>query len=83
MIPAMAKPPQALVALPEARAESFFSLLKTERIKKRIYKTRNEARADVFNYIELFYNPVRRHGNNNGLPPAKFEEQYFMKLSGV
>jgi putative transposase len=37
----------------------------------------------VFNYIELFYNPVRRHGNNNGLPPAKFEEQYFMKLSGV
>lgn len=66
-----------------AVAESFFSLLKTERIKKHIYKTRNEARADVFNYIELFYNPVRRHGNNNGLPPAKFEEQYFMKLSGV
>ena len=82
MIPAMAKPPQALVALTEA-PESFFSLLKTERIKTRIYKTRNEARADVFNYIELFYNPVRRHGNNNGLPPAKFEEQYFMKLSGV
>ncbi len=66
-----------------AVAESFFPLLKTERIKKHIYKTRNEARADVFNYIELFYNPVRRHGNNNGLPPAKFEEQYFMKLSGV
>jgi len=54
-----------------AVAESFFSLLKTERIKKRIYKTRNEARADVFNYIELFYNPVRRHGNNNGLPPRE------------
>jgi putative transposase len=66
-----------------AVAESFFSLLKTERIKKHIYKTRNEARADVFNYIELFYNPVRRHGNNDGIPPAKFEEQYFMKLSGV
>ena len=66
-----------------AVAESFFSLLKTERIKKHIYKTRNEARADVFNYIELFYNPVRRHGSNQGLSPAKFEEQYFMKLSAV
>ncbi len=64
-------------------AESFFSLLNTERFKKHIYKTRNEAWADVLNCIELFYNPVRRHGNNNGLPPATFEEQYFMKLSGV
>lgn len=66
-----------------AVAESFFSLLKTERVKKHIYKTRNEARADVFNCIELFYNPVRRHGNNNGVPPTKFEEQYLIKLSGV
>jgi len=65
-----------------AVAESFFSLLKTERIKRRIYKTRNEARADIFNYIEFFYNPMRRHGNNNGLPPMQFEKQYFMKLSG-
>jgi putative transposase len=37
----------------------------------------------VFNDIALFYNPVRRQGNNNGVPPAKFEEQYFMQLSGV
>jgi putative transposase len=66
-----------------AVAESFFSLLKSERIKKHIYKTRNEAGADVFNYIEIFYNPVRRHSNNNGLPPTKFEDQYFTKLSGV
>lgn len=66
-----------------AVAESFFSLLKTERVKRKIYKTRNEARADIFNYIELFYNPVRRHGNNNGLAPMQFEQQYFMKLSGV
>lgn len=66
-----------------AVAESFFSLLKTERIKRKIYKTRNEARADIFNYIEFFYNPVRRHGNNDGLSPMQFEKQYFMKLSGV
>jgi len=33
--------------------------------------------------IELSSNPVRRHGNNNGLPPEKFEGEYFMTLSGV
>jgi putative transposase len=52
-----------------AVAESFFSLLKTERIKRRIFKTRNEARSEIFNYIEFFYNPKRRHGNNKGLSP--------------
>lgn len=43
-----------------AVAESFFSSLKKERIKKRIYKTREMARADVFDYIEMFYNQTRR-----------------------
>ena len=37
-----------------AVAESFFSLLTTERIKRKIYKTRNEARAELFNYIEFY-----------------------------
>ncbi len=41
--------------------ESFFSTLKTERTTSKVYRTRNEARADVFDYIELFYNPQRRH----------------------
>lgn len=63
-----------------AVAESFFSLLKGERIRDRIYPTRNEARSDVFNYIELFYNPKRRHGNNNGISPIEFEKQYYEKL---
>ena len=66
-----------------AVAESFFSLLKTERIKRRIFKTRNEARAEIFNYIEFFYNPSRRHGNNDGVSPVEFERQYFEKLSSV
>jgi len=66
-----------------AVAESFFSLLKTERIKRRIFKTRAEARAEIFNYIELFYNPSRRHGNNGGLSPVEFERQYFEKLLSV
>ncbi len=63
-----------------AVAESFFSLLKTERIKKKIFKTRSEARAEIFNYIELFYNPVRRHGNNDGISPMEYEKRYFEKL---
>jgi len=66
-----------------AVAESFFSMLKTERIKRRIFKTRDEARADIFNYIEFFYNPNRRHGNNNGVSPMNYEKQYFEKLSAV
>ncbi len=66
-----------------AVAESFFSLLKTERIKKRIFKTRSEARSEIFDYIEFFYNPRRHHGNNGGLSPMAFEKQYFEKLATV
>jgi len=66
-----------------AVAESFFQLLKRERIRKKIYPTREAGRLDVFDYIELFYNPVRRHGNNQDLSPVEFERQYFMKLQSV
>lgn len=58
-----------------AVAESFFQLLKRERIKRKIYATREDAKADVFDYIELFYNPKRRHSNNGGLSPIQFEQQ--------
>lgn len=58
-----------------AVAESFFQLLKRERIKRKIYNTHADARADVFNYIEMFYNPKRRHGSNGGLSPVEFEKQ--------
>ena len=44
-----------------AAVESFFSSLKTERIRGQVYRTRDQARADVFDYIERFYNPKRRH----------------------
>lgn len=66
-----------------AVAESFFSNLKAERIKRKIYKTRDEARADIFNYIELFYNPKRRHGTNGGMSPMAYEKQYLKELSTV
>ena len=56
-----------------AVAESFFSSLKKERIKKRIYKTRELARADVFDYIEVFYNRSRRHSHLGGISPEDFE----------
>jgi putative transposase len=42
-----------------AAAESFFGLLKRERVNRRQYRTRAEARADVFDYIERFHNPRR------------------------
>ncbi|MGR5488139.1 IS3 family transposase, partial [Vibrio alfacsensis] len=50
-----------------AVAESFFSLLKKDRVKRKIYKTRDEARSEIFDYIECFYNPKRNHGTNGGL----------------
>lgn len=60
-----------------AVAESFFSSLKKERIKKRIYKTRELARADVFDYIEVFYNRQRRHSHLGGISPEAFEQASF------
>jgi len=63
-----------------AVAESFFQLLKRERVKRKIYKTREDARQDIFDYIELFYNPKRKHGYNGNLSPIEFEKRYFVKL---
>jgi len=58
-----------------AAMESFFSTLKTERTAGKIYRTRNAARADVFDYIERFYNPRRRHSTPGYLSPVAFEER--------
>ena len=66
-----------------AVAESFFSSLKRERIRRRTYKTREEARQDVFDYIEMFYNPVRKHVRNGMLSPVEFERQQILKAEGV
>jgi putative transposase len=56
-----------------AAMESFFSSLKTERIGKKVYRTRGQAKADVFDYIECFYNPTRRHSTLGYLSPIDFE----------
>jgi putative transposase len=57
-----------------AVAESFFSSLKKERIKRRIYATRAEAKSDIFDYIEGFYNRTRRHSHLGQLSPFAFEQ---------
>ncbi len=56
-----------------AVAESFFSSLKKERIRKRIYKNRESATSDISDYIDSFYNPTRRHSHLGGLSPGEFE----------
>ena len=54
--------------------ESFFSSLKTERTARKVYRTRAQARSDVFDYIERFYNPTRRHSTLGYVSPVQFEE---------
>ncbi len=66
-----------------AVVESFFQLLKRERIKRRTYLNREQARQDVFDYIEMFYNPIRRHGHNDGLSTVKYEQQFNQRLASV
>jgi putative transposase len=55
--------------------ESFFSTLKTERTARKVYRSRDAARSDVFDYIERFYNPKRRHSKLGYLSPMEFEER--------
>ncbi|WP_097086856.1 IS3 family transposase, partial [Pseudomonas sp. URIL14HWK12:I9] len=57
-----------------AVAESFFQLLKRERIRRKIYTTREEAQSDIFDYIEMFYNPKRRHSSAMQLSPVEYEK---------
>ena len=78
--------PRFKMGLPDAYnavAESFFQLLKRERIRKHVYATRKEARSDVFSYIEMFYNPIRRHSSADGLSPVEFERRNSVRLATV
>jgi putative transposase len=58
-----------------AAMESFFSSLKTERVGSKVYRSRDEARADVFDYVERFYNPTRRHSTIGYKSPIDFERE--------
>jgi putative transposase len=58
-----------------AAMESFFSPLKTERMARKNYRTRNAAKAVVFDYIERFYNATRRHSTTGCVSPVEFERE--------
>jgi putative transposase len=66
-----------------AVAESFFSSLKKERVKKQIYKNRDLATADISEYIDSFYNSKRRHSHLGGVSPEDFESAHRKRQSRV
>jgi putative transposase len=66
-----------------AVAESFFSSLKKERIKKRIYKDRDIAIKDIADYIDSFHNPTRRHSYLGGVSPAVYESGNRYRRTGL
>jgi putative transposase len=57
-----------------AVAESFFSRLKKERISNHVYHTSDKSRADLFDYIEVFYNRVKCHSHLNEMTREAFKE---------
>jgi len=56
-----------------AAMEGFFSSLKTGRVSRKVYRSRDEARADMFDYVECFYNPNRQHSTIGYKSPIDFE----------
>ena len=66
-----------------AVAESFFYLLKRERVRRRTYKTRDDVRQDIFDYIEMFYNPQRKHVRNGMLSPVEIETRQKLNPQSV
>jgi|TARA_E500000178_G_scaffold356029_1_gene431179 putative transposase len=66
-----------------AVAESFFATIKKRIVKRKIYSTREDAKAEIFNFIEMFYNPKKRHSHIGSVSPAKFEEAYYFELKTV
>jgi transposase InsO family protein len=75
---------RGIAVIDTAVAESFLQPLKREPIRRRTYLARNAARQDVFDYIEMFYNPPRKHTNNGMLPPVDYEiKQRKIKKAGA
>jgi putative transposase len=66
-----------------AVAESFFATFKKRVTKRKVFKTRDEAKTEIFNFIEMFYNPIKRHSHTGGVSPVKFEEAYFLESTSV
>ena len=60
-----------------AVVESFFHTLKTHIIHDCYYKTRKLANKALFEYIEIYYNRIRRHSANGRVSPEQYEQQYY------
>lgn len=66
-----------------AVAEIFFATFKKRVTQKKIYNTRHEAKAEIFNFIEMFYNTIKRHSHTGGVSPMTFKNNYFSRLESV
>lgn len=66
-----------------APMESFWGTLKNEWVHHRRYTTREEAKADITEYIEIFYNRQRRHSKLGNLSPAVFAQQARIQQMGA
>ena len=62
-------------SLKTAAPAALTGCLRLERVARKVYRTRDQARADVFDYIERFYNPRRRHSTIGYLSPMEFEQR--------
>jgi putative transposase len=63
--------------------ERFWGSLKSERIYHQSYLTREEAKADIIDYIEMFYNGKRLHSTLNYVSPMQFEKNFFLKNMSI
>lgn len=66
-----------------AVAESFFATFKKRVTKKKIYATRDQAKSGIFNFIEMFYNPIKRNSHTGEISLAQYEKDYFSRLGSV
>ncbi|SMM99156.1 Mobile element protein [uncultured Candidatus Thioglobus sp.] len=64
-----------------AVAESFFNTLKTELVNQHTYQTREQAKSSIFEYIEVFYNKVRRHSTIGYYSPSDYEKKFYQDNS--
>jgi len=64
-------------------AESFFATIKKRIVRKKVYSPRNDAKTEIFNFVEMFYNPKKLHSHTGGISPVKFEAAYFSELQTV
>ena len=75
--------PKIRSSVRNAVAESFFATFKKRVTRRKIYLTREEAKTEMFNFIERFYNPIKRHSHTGGVSPVKFEEAYYLESGSV